>query len=481
MTRITRRRFLASSAAVGATAVLSSHLRAQGANDAIRIGVVGLNGRGDAHVKAFPALEGVRLTALCDADDKVLGKFVTEAEKNGHKVQGFKDIRKMLESKEVDAIAIATPNHWHSLMTVWACQAGKDVYVEKPVSHNVWEGRKCVEAAEKYKRVVQAGTQRRSDLGYREAIAWLQAGNLGKILYARGLCYKPRPSIGKVEKPTPIPPGVDYDLWCGPAPMDPLMRKRLHYDWHWVWPTGNGDIGNQGVHEMDQCRWVLGQNTLPERVFSYGGRFGYDDDATTPNTQIAIYDYKPAPLIFEVRGLPRKKGDTAMDNYKGVRIGVIVHCENGYFATGENGGWVYDNDDKKVKQFTQRGQKDHQANFIKAVRSRKPEDNVAPILDGHLSSALCHMGNVSYRCGKEVPVSQVEEVVKADKAAADTLERVKQHLAANGVDLAATPPTLGPWLQFDPSKERFTGAYADEANKLVSREYRAPYVIPDQV
>jgi predicted dehydrogenase len=481
MTRISRRSFLATSA-VGATTLFSTKLRAIGANDDVRMAVIGLNGRGQAHMDAFPQVKGTRLVALCDADEKVLGKAVQKCEQRNQKVESYKDIRKLLENKDIDAIAIATPNHWHSLMAVWGCQAGKDVYVEKPCSHEVWEGRKIVEASEKYNRICQIGTQRRSDLGYREVIDWIHQGNIGKIQYARGLCYKPRPSIGKVSGPQPIPAGVDYDLWCGPAPMEPLMRKNLHYDWHWVWPTGNGDIGNQGVHEMDQCRWMLGQETLPDRVFAFGGRFGYDDDATTPNTEIAIYDYKPAPLIFEVRGLPAKKGSTTMDAYKNaVRIGIHIQCENGYYLAGENGGWVYDNDDKKVKQFTQRGQKDHQANFIKAVRSRKQEDVVAPILDGHYSSALCHLGNISYRVGKQVPPTQLEDQIKGDKLAVDAFERVKAHLTANGVDLGATPPTLGPWLTLDPKAERFTGALSEEANKLVKRDYRAPYVIPDQV
>src|SRR5438445_5990258 len=287
MNRISRRSFLATSAAVGATTLFSTKLRAIGANDDVRVAVIGLNGRGQNHMDAFPQVAGTRLVALCDADDNVLRKAVQKAEQRNQKVDCYKDIRKLLENKDIDAIAIATPNHWHALMAVWGCQAGKDVYVEKPCSHEVWEGRKIVEASEKYNRIVQIGTQRRSDLEYREAIKWIRDGNIGKILYARGLCYKPRPSIGKVSGPQPIPPGVDYDLWCGPAPMEPLMRKNLHYDWHWVWPTGCGDIGNQGVHEMDQCRWAINQDTLPEHVFSFGGRFGYDDDATTPNTLVA--------------------------------------------------------------------------------------------------------------------------------------------------------------------------------------------------
>ncbi len=482
MNRISRRSFLATSAAVGATTLFSTKLRAIGANDDVRMAVIGLNGRGGEHMKVFPSIPGVRLVALCDVDDKVLGNAVKNADKGGGKVTPYKDIRKLLENKDIDAIAIATPNHWHALMAVWGCQAGKDVYVEKPCSHEVWEGRKIVEAAQNHNRIVQIGTQRRSDLGYRESIKWIHDGNLGKILYARGLCYKPRPSIGKVSGPQPIPASVDYDLWCGPAPMEPLMRKNLHYDWHWVWPTGNGDIGNQGVHEMDQCRWMLGNETLPDRVFTFGGRFGYDDDATTPNTEVAIYDYKPAPLIFEVRGLPMKKGVTTMDAFKNaVRIGIHIQCENGYYLAGENGGWAYDNEDKKVKQFKQDGQKDHQANFIKAVRSRKQDDVMAPILDGHYSSALCHLGNISYRVGKQIPPTQLEDQIKGDKLASEAFERVKNHLAANGVDLAQSLPTLGPSLQVDPATERFVGTFADEANKLVRREYRAPYVIPDQV
>src|SRR5436853_3281306 len=217
MNRISRRSFLATSAAVGASTLLSTRLRAIGANDDVRMAVIGLNGRGAEHAKVFPSIPGVRLVALCDVDDKVLGRAVSNADKGGSKVESYKDIRKLLENKDIDAIAIATPNHWHSLMTVWGCQAGKDVYVEKPCSHEIWEGRKDVEAAQKYNRIVQIGTQRRSDVGFREAIEWIRAGNLGKILYARGLCYKPRPSIGKVTQPTPIPPNVDYDLWCGPA------------------------------------------------------------------------------------------------------------------------------------------------------------------------------------------------------------------------------------------------------------------------
>jgi predicted dehydrogenase len=357
------------------------------------------------------------------------------------------------------------------------------VYCEKPVSHNIFEGRKCVEAAKKYNRVVQTGTQRRSDLGYHEAWDYIQKGNLGKILYSRGFCYKPRPSIGKTYGWQPIPPGIDYDLWCGPAPLDPLRRKNLHYDWHWVWPTGNGDIGNQGIHEMDLCRWSLNEPKLAPRVYSFGGRFVVDDDATTPNTLVSVFDYKTAPLIFEVRGLPRKAGEQGyvMDNYRGVRIGVVIQCEEGYFAGGEVGGWIYDKEGKKVRQFPQNGPERHMENFVKAVISRKPEDNMAPIEGGHISSALCHMGNVSYRLGKETPTGEIAERIKDNKEALDSLERVKAHLAANGMDLEKLAPAMGPVLTMDPETEKFTGAMAEEANKLATREYRAPYIVPNEV
>ena len=488
MSRISRRRFLAGSVAAGAATLLTPHSRVLGANSDIRVAVVGFNQQGVGHIEGYRRMPGVRVVALCDADKNVVDREVSKFDKRGEKVAGCTDVRKIIDDKNVDVISTATPNHWHSLIVVWGCQAGKDVYVEKPVSHEIWEGRKAVEAARKYNRIVQTGTQNRSDMGLKAAFEYLQKGELGKILCARGFCYKPRGSIGKVDGPQPIPPGVDYDLWCGPAPKEPLMRRHLHYDWHWVWPTGNGDIGNQGIHEMDMCRWALGQGALAPRVMSIGGRYGYDDDATTPNTLISFFDYKPAPLIFEVRGLPRKKSDSekeflkfGMDNYRGIRVGIVVQCENGYFAGGGGGGWVYDKDGKKVKQFKGGEGGQHKDNFIKAVRSRKREDLKADILEGHLSSALCHMGNIPYRLGKESSPDQISEIIKGDKEAADSFERFKEHLAANEVKIEKTPVILGPSLTMDSDKEQFTGTLAAEANKLATREYRAPFVVPEKV
>jgi len=482
---LTRRDFLKHSAAAGLVLAIQGcaqkklpFSRIKGANEDIRIAVVGCRGKGSQLTDIFHNLPGVRVVALCDVDSQVLADNTRKFTDRSEKIDTYIDVRKLIDRSDIDAVVVATPNHWHSLITIWACQAGKDVYVEKPVSHNIWEGRRMVEAARKYNRIVQAGTHLRSDEGLRESIDYVQQGNLGKILRARGFCYKRRDSIGKVTGPQPVPESVDYNLWTGPAPLVPLMRKNLHYDWHWVWPTGNGDLGNQGAHEMDLCRWALGRNALPPRVISIGGRFGYIDDGQTPNTQIVFLDYQPAPIIFEVRGLPRKTGDPAMDNYSGIRIGVVVQCENGYLA----GGWAYDNNGNKIKQFTLDGGGGHPANFIKALRSRKVTDLNADVLEGHLSSALCHMGNISHRVGTDAHPEQIKEQIRTDSELSDAFERFTEHLAANNVDLSKIPAVLGPWLKMDLAKEKFSDSLVSrQANQLLTRKYRWPFIVPHRV
>lgn len=482
MGKLTRRDFIKSSMVAGASMVLAApYSRVRGANNDIRIAVAGIRSKGAAHIKDFLKIPGVRVVALCDADRSILDREVRKLKDRNETVDAYVDYRKLLDDKNIDAVVIAAPNHWHSLMAIWACQAGKDVYVEKPVSHEIWEGRKIVEAARKYNRIVQTGTQNRSDVGLREAIPYIQQGNLGKILWVRGICYKRRGSIGKVNGPQPVPRLVDYNLWCGPADMAPLMRRQLHYDWHWVWNTGNGDIGNQGAHEMDVCRWAIEQSGLASRVISIGGRLGYDDDGETANTQIVFLDYKPVPIIFEVRGLPRKKDDKAMDNYRGIRVGNIVQCENGYFAGGRGGGWIWDNDGNRIKQFKGDGGGGHQANFIKAVRSRKVSDLNADILQGHISAALCHMSNISYRLGKKKSVEEVRNAIGDNAELMDSFSRMLDNLAANEVDVEKELITMGPMLTMDSEKERFVGEYSDWANMLMKRNYREPFVIPDKV
>lgn len=489
-TPFTRRNFLKSTA-LGAAALslpALSWAQVKGANETIRVGVVGFKGRGGDHIKGFMSQPNVRVAALCDVDKDVLAKGIETVGKKAEKPVGYSDIRKLLEDKSIDVISIATPNHWHSLMTIWACQAGKDVYVEKPISHNVWEGRKAVEAAEKYKRIVQAGTQSRSSInGIKAAVEWVKAGNLGKIQIARGLCYKPRGSIGKTSGPQTVPSSIDYDLWCGPAPMDPPRRNNkahgpVHYDWHWTWAFGNGDLGNQGIHQMDIARWFLGEMELSPRVWSVGGRLGYEDDGETPNTQIVYHDYAKAPLIFEVRGLPEKTGSKNMDKFpskeKGGSVAVVVHCEGGYvLVPNYSSAIACDKDGNEIKKWS--GAEDHYENFIKALRARNPKLLNGPILEGHYSSALCHTGNISYLLGAQAGPDVIREAIKGDRDASSTFDRMVDHLKANDVDLTAKKATLGVVLKMDPKTETFPGN--EVANALLTRKYRAPFIVPAQV
>jgi predicted dehydrogenase len=495
MSELTRRDFIRTSMAVSAgLAVAAPTARVRGANDDIRLGIIGVGSQGGGHMGVFSKIPGVRLVAISDADRSQLERRAAGFEKdNGVKLKTYQDFRQLLEDKEIDAVTSATPNHWHALVTVWACQAGKDVYIEKPASHEIWEGRKMVEAARKYNRIVQIGTQKRSSEAHKEAFAWINEGNIGKIKWVRGFCYKARgPGTNGIvhgtNGPKPLPASVDYNLWCGPAEMVPLQRDQLHYVWHWVWNTGNGDIGNQGPHEMDIARWALGNPGLPTRAFSIGGRFGVGetgDVGETANTQIAFFDYQPAPLIFEVRGLPQKKGDKPnnMDNFRrtGVDIGDFVQCEGGYFPTGDGGGWVFDNDGKRVKQFSGRGGEGHHQNFIKAVRSRKVSDLNADIEVGHLSAALCHMANTSYRLGKKMKPDEIKAALADNPEMLDSFNRMLEHLAANQVDLEKEPITMGPILTMDPQKERYIGEYGAMANMFLKRNYREPFVVPEKV
>jgi len=483
MTNISRRNFLKTSALGVAASVLPMRSWAQvaGANDDLRVAVVGFNSQGRVHIEGFRKTKGARVVALCDADRAVLEREAKKFRDRNEPIATFTDVRKLLESKEVDVITTATPNHWHALIAVWACQAGKDVYVEKPVSHNVSEGRLIVEAARKHKRIVQTGTQSRSSAGIREAIRWLHAGNLGRIKLARGFCYKRRKTIGRVNTAQPIPVSVDYNLWTGPAPLAPLMRYRLHYDWHWQWATGNGDIGNQGIHEMDLARWALGETRLSPQVMSIGGRFGYYDDGQTANTQIVMHNYEKAPLFFEVRGLPEKGGSEKMPVYRGVTIGVVVECENGALIIRANDALAVDAKREVIKKFGDGS--DHRAihfaNFIESVRLRNHGYLHADILEGHISSALCHTGNISHRLGGKASVADIAELIREDQAAGEAFERLREHLAANGVKLEETHATLGPVLKMDPRAERFTNN--KEANTLLTRPYRKGFAMPEWV
>jgi len=476
----------------------SSWSRIMGANDTINIGVVGCRNHGSwAHLEdSYLNFPNVNVIALCDPDLASIDRSAKIVyDKGAPPAKAYQDIRLMLENKDIDAISVATPNHWHALATVWGCQAGKDVCVEKPVSHNIWEGRKMVEAAAKYGRIVQADHDMRSNTKIEAAVKYIQSGALGKIEYCHSWVYKRRTSMGTVRKSGGYIPGtVDYDIYCGPAPMKPLPRINLHYDWHWQWDFGCGEIGNNGPHHLDLCRWILGHQDLPSRVITFGGRYGYEDDGETPNTSVTLFDYKTAPILFEVRGLSRSKEDPLMDPFKtttkkGVRLfyewesknpntANIIVCENGFMDMGKQ--IAYDNDGNKVREFEGEGV-NSVLNFVKAVRSRKEEDIKTPILQGHLSASLCHMGNISYRVGKEASYEMVNDVFKKDFEILDALERTNQHMNANGLNLKNLPIVLGPWLNMDSKKELFKGDFSKEANKYVSRDYREPFIIRDQV
>jgi predicted dehydrogenase len=506
MTQFTRRAFLQTSALAGAAWTARSWAAVPGANGAIRVAVVGLNGKGKDHVSAFRNIPGVRVVALCDVDRGVLDESVQAARALGEQPQAFEDYRELLAQKDIDAVSIVTPNHQHTLQAVWALQAGKDVFVEKPVSHDLWEGQQLVRATNKYGRIVQAGMQNRSSPPIAQAIAWQRAGHIGKIKVARGLCFKRRESIGKTSGPQPVPNGVNYDLWLGPLPKGPLRRTRLHYDWHWQWATGNGDIGNQGNHQIDVARRFLGQAALPPRVTSAGGRLGYSDDGETPNTLIVTYDYPGAPLVFELRGLPTKpdaagaskpaapppvantpgaswsppKATGRMDEYRGISVGNIIECEGGYIevaAGNYTSARAFDAKGKLLQEWT--GSASHYANFIDAVKSRKASDLNAPIVEGHVSSALSHLANVSQLLGHSAHAAEVSKALSGDAPLGEAFTRMKQHLSANGIDIEKAAIQLGAALTLDPKTERFTGDHAAAARRLSRHEYRQPFAVPE--
>jgi predicted dehydrogenase len=486
MQRFSRRDFLATSG--GLSALLASGIlndpadaaQAQqpeanangGANERLNIAVIGVNGQGRGHVSGYANRHNCVVSHICDVDSAVIGPAMQSAARaQGFEPQYVQDLRRIMDNRDIHAVSIATPNHWHALAAIWAMQAGKDVYVEKPVSHNVSEGRRIVEAARRYNRICQTGTQIRSQRGSIEAIDYLKSGALGRIQVARGLCYKARNSIGRVSGEQPIPATIDYDIWCGPAPRNPLRRQRLHYDWHWTWDYGNGDLGNQGIHQMDVARWGLGSNELSRSCISVGGRFGYVDDGETANTQIALFDYGEAKLIFEVRGL-------RTDPYRDARVGNVFHCAEGVVVfTSYSAAVAMRPDGEVIRRFS--GSGDHFGNFIQAVRSRRREDLKADILEGHLSSALCHLANVSYRLGRPTPFDRRNGIFNGDADANETLARTEEHLRSNMVPLDSTNLIVGRRLNLDVQAETFNGDA--DANRHLTREYRRGFEVPARI
>jgi predicted dehydrogenase len=400
---------------------------------------VGVHGRGRSHLGAFSRMANVEVAAICDVDESVLNAQVSALEKaKGKRPAAFTDLRKLLEDKSIDVISIATPNHHHTLQTIWACQAGKDVYVEKPCSHNMFEARQIVAAAQKYQRMVQHGTQQRSGIG-RVVVQQLRDGLIGDIYMARGMCYKRRDTIGR-KTAEPVPPGVHYDLWLGPAPERPYTANRLHYNWHWFWDYGNGDLGNQGIHQVDTARWGLGVK-YPTKVTAIGGHFMFDDDQETPNTLSASFEFNDGGvkkmLTFEVRHWITNHEAGIDEPNPGNTVGVIFYGSKGYIT-------IWSEDSGKYSSFLGREQKpgpsgsdrgNHYANFIDAVRSRKQSDLNAPIEEGAISTTLVHLANISYRLGRT--------------------------------------------LHFDAASYSCVGDA--EANRMFTRKYRKPFVVPEKV
>lgn len=440
-----RREFIRQSASAAALLTVPTIIPAHafGANDRINAAVLGLNGRGKSHVSGLMSQNNVQVTTLCDPDMNILRDRQKEFKEEYNKdVSLVQDLRRVMEDKDIDVVSIASPNHWHALSVIWACQAGKDVYVEKPGSHNVWEGRKMVEAANKYNRIVQHGVQLRSSPAINEAVNLMRDGYIGRVYMARGLVFRWRPDIGN-HPVEPVPEGLDYDLWTGPAEKKPFSRNLVHYNWHWNWDYGNGDVGNQGIHETDMCMWGLDVG-LPTKITSMGGKFLWDDAKEVPEVLTSVYHYPEEKKIiqFEVR-------PWATNTEQGVSVGNIFYGEKGilvidgyskyqtYMGQNREPGKSGDDGAPEASGMDRGagGTDGHIANFIDAVRKRDKSILTGPVETAHLSSALAHLGNIAYR-----------------------LERV---------------------LTFNPETEKFVDDA--EADKMLTRNYRAPFVVPDKV
>jgi predicted dehydrogenase len=360
------------------------------------------------------------------------------------------------------------------LLTIWACQAGKDVYVEKPLSHNVLEGRRCIDAARNHGRIVQHGTQTRSSKSRANEIAAVQSGKYGRLLVSKGYCCKPRWSIG--HQPLGAPPAdLDFNLWLGPAPEQPFHANLVHYNWHWFWDFGNGDIGNQGVHEIDVARWAIKDATLPSKVWSLGGRFACDDQGETPNTMMTVFEYGDVFLVFEVRGL--------VDKHPGFprRVDNEYYTDEGLIKDGQFHPKNGDKPERLAEFDTNVSPGGAWGSFLHAVRSRKVEDLNAPVEHGHYSSALCHLANISYRLGEEVPFDSQSKSLGDNREVVETFDNLRENLQGVGVRLEESSYRLGRTLAFDPSTERFVGANVDDANSMLTRSYRKPFTIPETV
>lgn len=476
MSTQSRRHFLEDSliaAAAAATAGIATRPAfaqepAKSAGEKLTVAIIGCGIRGKAHARELSRYDDCEIAYVCDPDSSRTAEVAAQLTEAGRRApKQVPDLRTIYDDKSIDAVFICTCNHWHALAGIWAMQAGKDAYVEKPVSHNIHEGRILADTAKKTNRICQGGTQYRSGGPLAAAVEYMRQGKLGDVKLAKSIVYGGRGPIGKLGKYEP-PATVDYNLWCGPAPLAPLTRPKLQYDWHWVWDTGNGELGNNNVHSLDQCRWGLGVTGLGRQVISYGGRLGYSDAGQTPNTQVCIFDFGDKTLVSETRGLKTTPFHPTLTG------AVIFYGSEGIIA----GNVLFDKDAKLIQPFTGKTVS-HFRNFLDCVKSRKREDLKAEILEGHQSTALCHIGNISWRLGQKASPAEIRSelaTLKVHDNVLETLDRTLAHLEANKVDLEKTPLKLGPLLKLD--GESFVGSAA--ANQLLSRDYRQPFVVPSR-
>ncbi|MCA9193492.1 MAG: Gfo/Idh/MocA family oxidoreductase [Planctomycetales bacterium] len=479
MQRSTRRSFLKTSSMLGSGLVLAGTQASRpvwGANERLRIGVIGLNGRGKNHIDGWLGQSNVELAWLVDPDQKVLDKtlkLVADKTNGSHHPQGVRDVRRALEDKNLDAISVATPNHWHSLITIWGAQAGKHVYVEKPMSHDVVEGRICVEAQKKYGVVIQHGTQSRSNAKIAGLHAAIHAGKFGKLKIAYGYCCKPRGSIG--DKPTGSPPSeLDWNLWRGPAQLEDFHGNYVHYNWHWFWKTGNGDMNNQGTHQLDIARWAIDPDqTHPTRVMALGGRFQWNDQGETPNTMFAVAEYPNGQQVFfNVRNVDYDGYQRQVTNEYYFEDGGYI-SDNRYFAKGSKNGEPLQISDGPV---TPGG---NWAAFVAACRANDPSMANGNVVDAHYASVLGHLMNNSYRLGEDLPFNSQAGRFGDNAEAVEHFGRLHAIMSRGvGIPAEGNHYTVGPWLTFNPDAEQHTGPNAEAANRLLKDSNRKGFEVP---
>jgi hypothetical protein len=479
MARSTRREFLRRSLAAGAAfSVPAPLLLAAKPNEAIRLGFISCGGRAGELMGLFSKIDGVTIAGLCDPEWQRL----ENAKKRFPGAKAWTDLRGLLDDEGIDAVVIATCNHWHCLAAIWAMEAGKDVYVEKPLSHSQWEGRQTVAAAKKYGKICQVGTQQRSDPMQAEIKTFLHEEKaLGKILLARVNRYGVRGSIGKRSTPLPIPEGVDYNLWLGPAQEEPIWREKLQYDWHWVWNTGSGEMGNWGVHVLDDLRNNVfrDQVTLPKRILGGGGRVVWNDAGETPNVHFAWFDTGSIPVVIGLANITAEPGSKSAPGHPGPGSGYIAYCEGGRFEGQRGKGAAFDKDGKLIKEFKGNGgQPDHQRNFIDAVRRRDPSILNSGVEVGHHSTGWCNLANITFQCGSTYSHAEAKKVKEGSELWESLLGDMESLLRAHGIDMTGAAIKLSPILEIAPESERFVGSEAERGNRFLKREYREPFVVP---